>query len=271
METMSEALERLAESGFGEDLIPDGPHLRAVGSGAEHDPAELAVVEVTRFEGPTDPADEAVVFALTSATGEPLGTFTMPYGPAAGPEDAGIVERLHRPPFDEADIRAHQEHDHLLAVFASRAGAEAAVAELRQLGLGSDRLGVAVHGPGQVAFEHDAEADLGHDVELGAGGGAVVGFLAGFALLGTMVPVVGAVGVGGLLAVGAATGFGGAMLGGYLGVAREEHALTVHEQIARTRLQPGEVLVAVCSHGHPDAALDVLQRHGGDLRPTPDD
>ena len=268
---MSEALERLARAGFGDDLVPDGGALRAVGSGMGHDPADLAVAEVVRFEGPTDPADAAVVFALTTASGEPVGTFTMAYGPTADADDAGIVERLHRPCFDEADIRAHQEHDHIVAVFGNRSGAESAVEELRRLGLGSDRLGVAVHGPGQVGFEHDAEADLAHDLEVDAGAGAVVGFLAGFALVGTLVPVVGAVGVGGLLAVGAATGFGGAMLGGYLGVATEERSLTVHEQIARTRLEPGQVLIAVCSHGHPDTTREVLQRHGGDLRAAPPD
>jgi hypothetical protein len=269
METMTEALERLGEAGFGDDLVPDGHLLRAVGSGTSHDPADLAVVEVVRFEGPSDPADEAIVFALVNAAGEPVGTFTTAYGPDAGPDDADIIGRLHRPPFDEEDIRAHREHDHLIAVFDTRADAVDAVEELRRLGLGSDRLGVAVHGPGHVAFEHDAEAALGKDVEVDVGTGAVVGFLAGFALVGILVPVVGAVGVGGLLAIGAASGLGGAMFGGYIGVATEERALTVHEQIARTQLQPGQVLVAVCSHGHADAAKEVLQRHGADLRSAP--
>jgi hypothetical protein len=77
------------------------------------------------------------------------------------------------------------------------------------------------------------------------------------------------VGVGGVFALGAATGFGGAMLGGYLGVATEERALTAHEKIARTWLQPGQVLVAVCSHGHPGTTQEVLERHGGHLRPAP--
>jgi hypothetical protein len=269
METMSEALERLAGAGFGDELVPDGQDVRAVGAGVHHDPADLAVVEVIRFEGPTDPADEAIVFALTTESGEPVGTLTLPYGPAAGPDDADIVGRLHRPPLDPADIRAHQEHDHVIAVFADRAGAEAAVEQLRRLGLGSEHLGVAVHGPGQVAFEHDAEADLRHEVEADVGAGAVVGFLAGFALVGTLVPVVGMVGVGGLFALGAATGFGGAMIGGYLGVATEERALTAHEKIARTQLQPGQVLVAVCSHGHPGTTQQVLERHGGRLRTAP--
>ncbi len=97
METMTEALERLAGAGFGDELVPDGEALRAVSSGMRHDPADLELVETVRFEGPTDPADEAVVFALTSAAGEPLGTFTMAYGPEAGPDDAVIVRGLRRP------------------------------------------------------------------------------------------------------------------------------------------------------------------------------
>lgn len=269
METMSEALARLAAAGFDDDLVPDGDRLLAVRTGVRHDPANLAVAETVRFEGQTDPDDEAIVFALTDPAGEPVGTFTMPYGPAAGAEEAAIVERLHEPPLDEADIAAHRGHDHIVAVFPDRTAAEAAVDELRQLGLGSDHLGVAVRGPGQLAFEHDADADVGHDVEVGAGAGAVTGALAGFALFGLLVPVVGPVGVGGLLAFGAATGFGGAMLGGYIGVAAEDRALTAHECIARTRLEPDEVLVAVCSHGHVETVEDVLQRHGGELRSAP--
>ena len=209
METMSEALDRLAKAGFGGDLVPGGPALRAVGTGVRHDPAALSVVEVVRFEGPTDPADEAVVFALTTSAGEPVGTLTMPYGQAAGDDDADIVQRLHRPPFD---------------------------------------------------------VDLGHRLEAGAGTGVVVGFLAGFALVGALVPVLGTVGVGGLLAIGAATVPGGAMLGGFIGVATEERVLTAHEQIAHAQLEPDQVLVAVCSHGHPEATREVLQRHGGTLR-----
>lgn len=269
METLTEALDRLDVARFGDDLVPEGRQVRAVGTGVVYDPVELVVAEVIRFEGATDPGDEAIRFALTNAVGEPVGTFTTPYGPSAGPEEAEIVEQLHRPPLDPADIAAHRDHDHLVAVFANRTAAQASVDELRHLGLGSEHLGVAVHGPGQVAFEHDSDADVSRGAGLGVGAGAVAGFLAGFALFAGLAPVAGVVGVGGLLAIGAASGFAGAMVGGYLGVATEEHALTVHEYIARTQLQPGEILVAVCSHGHPDEIRDVFQRHGGGLRDAP--
>jgi hypothetical protein len=211
--------------------------LRAVGSGERHDPADLAVVETVRFEGPSDPADEAIVFALTTAAGEPVGTFTA-LRPEAGPDDADIVERLHRPPFDEDDIRAHQEHDHVVAVFGDRAEGRSrrGGAAPARPGQRPPRRGRARHRAGGVRARRRGRP--AHDVEVGRRRRRVVGFLAGFALVGVLVPVVGTVGVGGLLAIGAASGFGGAMLGGYIGVAREERALTVHEQIARTRCSP---------------------------------
>jgi hypothetical protein len=263
-ETLSAAQERLAEAGFVEDLVADGSMLRATGSGQTFDPGDLAVVEAGRFEGESDPDGEAILFALTTSNGEPIGTYTA-RGPITGTEDAAIVERLHQTPLDEQDLRAHQEHDHVAAVFPSRDAAEAAVGELRGLGLGSDRLGVAVHGADHVAFERDAEAEVGYDAEVGAGAGAVVGFQAGLALVAVAVPGVGTVGVGGLLALGVATGFGGAMLGGYAGVAAGDRAFSVHEQLADAALQPDEVLVAVCSHGHPDAVENAMRRHHGRL------
>jgi hypothetical protein len=66
-------------------------------------------------------------------------------------EPVGVV----RVPFSPDDIAAHDEHDHLAAIFADREQATAAVEELRALGLGSEHLGVAVHGGDTVVFEHD--------------------------------------------------------------------------------------------------------------------
>lgn len=175
-----------------------------------------------------------------------------------------------RPPFDEAELRAHDEHDHLAAVFSDPAAGEAAVSELLGLGLGSDRLGVALRGGERIAFERDADADLGRDLEVGAGAGAVIGFFAGIALLAVAVPGIGTIGVGGLLALGAAAGFGGTMLGGYLGVGMGDRAFAAHEELSDTALEADEVLVAVCSHGHPGAIEDVFRRHGGRLVATTD-
>jgi hypothetical protein len=163
------------------------------------------------------------------------------------------------------DIRMHSEHDHLAAVFADRLHAVDAVDELRSLGLGSEHLGIAVHGDDTVAFEHDADAELVHDSEVGVIAGVPIGAIAGIALAALAIPGIGTIGAGGLLAVTGASALWGGLLGAYFGATAGESGWIEHEDIGYTALEPGEVLVVVCSHGHPDAVREVLQRHAGQL------
>ena len=46
------------------------------------------------IEGLTDPADEALVLALTCEADGIKGTYTVPYGPGIGALDAEMVRRL---------------------------------------------------------------------------------------------------------------------------------------------------------------------------------
>lgn len=163
------------------------------------------------------------------------------------------------------EIRAHSEHDHLAAVFADRSHAVEAVDELRSLGLGSEHLGVAVHGDDAVAFEHDADTELVHDSEVGAIAGAPIGAIAGLALAALAIPGVGTIGAGGVLAVTGASALWGVLLGASFGATVGESGWIEHEDIGYTALKSGEVLVVVCSHGHPDSVREVLQRHAGQL------
>lgn len=168
--------------------------------------------------------------------------------------------------FSPADIRAHDAHDHLAAVFSDRDRAAAAVDELRSLGLGSEHLGVAVRGDDTVAFEHDAEADMVHDAEVGAATGFPIGAIAGIGLATLAVPGIGVVGVGGVLALAGASALWGGLLGAYLGAAAGETGWAEHEAIGYTALHDQEVLVVVCSHGHGDVVTEIMQHHGGRLR-----
>jgi len=167
--------------------------------------------------------------------------------------------------FSPADIRGHDEHDHLAAVFADRRHAVDTVDELRLLGLGSEHLGIAVHGDDSVVFEHDADTELLHDAELGAVAGAPIGAIAGIGLAALAVPGIGVIGVGGMLALAGASTLWGGLLGAYLGAAAGESGWMEHEDIGYTALDEGEVLVVVCSHGHGDAVREVTQRHAGHL------
>lgn len=95
---MAAAMSRLDAAGFTDDLVADGSMLRVAGSQRLLDPVEVTVLETVRFEGMTNPDDEAIVFAIGTATGEPIGTFSMPYGAAASREESAVVDRLHQPP-----------------------------------------------------------------------------------------------------------------------------------------------------------------------------
>jgi hypothetical protein len=167
------------------------------------------------------------------------------------------------------EFDAHLDHDHIGAVFANRAAAENAVAGLRALGLGSEHLGVVVHDDNPVDFEHDADAEMVHDAEVGVEVGAPLGALAGLGIAALAATGVGGViGVGGVLALAGASALWGAMLGGFIGTAVGSVGWDEHEDLGYLALEPGEVLVVVCSHGQPDVVRGVLSESGGRLTST---
>ncbi|HYN34248.1 MAG TPA: hypothetical protein VES40_16610 [Ilumatobacteraceae bacterium] len=167
------------------------------------------------------------------------------------------------------EFDAHLDHDHIAAVFADRSAAENAVARLRALGFGSDHLGVVVHDDNPVDFEHDADAEMMHDAKVGIEAGAPLGALAGLGIAALAATGVGGViGVGGMLAFAGASALWGAMLGGYLGTAVGSVGWDEHEDFGYVPLEPGEVLLVVCSHGEPDVVRDALINNGGRLTTT---
>lgn len=95
IETLSEALDRLAARGFVEDFFVRDGLLTCAGCTDSFDPSEAEIVEIVRFEGVTDPDDEAVVFAITFGASGPLGTYTVPFGASMPPDDAAVVYKLH--------------------------------------------------------------------------------------------------------------------------------------------------------------------------------
>jgi len=159
----------------------------------------------------------------------------------------------------------HLDHDHVAAVFGDRSSAEDAVAALRAHGLGSEHLGVAVHDDNPVDFEHDAESEMIHDAEIGMATGVPLGALAGFIIAALASTGFGVIGVGGVLALSGASALWGGLLGGYLGTAAGEVGWEEHQEFGYVALEPGEVLVVVCSHGQPDVVRELIQSNGGRL------
>lgn len=90
-ETVLDAVRQLDMEGFAASfsLRPDGLHCGACR--ALHQTSTAEVVRVYRFEGPSDPDEEAVVYALRCPVCGAGGTLVSAFGPSADPE---VVDRL---------------------------------------------------------------------------------------------------------------------------------------------------------------------------------
>ena len=100
METVSEALQRLASAGYADAYRADTRGLRNLSNGRVDPPETFRVDEVVRFEGESDPSDESAVFALALETEShsAKGTYTVGYGSLMDPLDADMVSRLATSP-----------------------------------------------------------------------------------------------------------------------------------------------------------------------------
>ncbi len=93
-ESLSHAVARLAGSGYTHSLRAEHGKLHDLATGERYDPERLEIDEVVRFEGESDPDEQAVLFALRSPGGKALGTYSVVFGPATPPEDGDVVRRL---------------------------------------------------------------------------------------------------------------------------------------------------------------------------------
>ena len=91
-ETVTDALTQLKAEGYtAEFRLADG-HLRSDADEVRACPCDDVVVErLYRFEGPSDPGDEMIVFALRDPATDVRGVLASGFGPAADPE---VMEHL---------------------------------------------------------------------------------------------------------------------------------------------------------------------------------
>jgi hypothetical protein len=94
METLDSAVRRLERAGYADALRASEDGFIEVRTGRIHPPETLIVDEIVRFEGKSDPADEAVLFALRAPDQSLRATFVATYGPAADPVSAPLIKRL---------------------------------------------------------------------------------------------------------------------------------------------------------------------------------
>ncbi len=93
-ETLSQAVDRLTAHGYTDDFRAEPDGMWALVAGILYPPESLVVEEVARFEGISDPADEAIVLALHCREDGTKGTYTVPFGPGMGALDAEMMHRL---------------------------------------------------------------------------------------------------------------------------------------------------------------------------------
>jgi hypothetical protein len=90
-DTVSEAVSGLKKRGFTTDFNLKENCL--VCHGNKFNPEDFEIVEVYRFEGNTDPSDQAVVYAIESRTGM-KGVLVNGYGVSADPLSSDMAKKL---------------------------------------------------------------------------------------------------------------------------------------------------------------------------------
>jgi hypothetical protein len=90
-DTVSNAINVLREQGFTVDFNIEGDHL-VHGDGKVH-LDDFTIVDVYRYEGNTDPADEAAVYAIESANGI-KGILVTGYGSSSDAFSNQMLEKL---------------------------------------------------------------------------------------------------------------------------------------------------------------------------------
>lgn len=90
--TVTEAIAKLKEQGFTLDFNLAENQFKA---GEQNYPAdEFEIVDLYRYEGPSDPADESIVYALASPSGI-KGILVTGYGASTDESSVETLKQLH--------------------------------------------------------------------------------------------------------------------------------------------------------------------------------
>lgn len=93
-DSLALSVRELAERGFTHSFRAVSGRLKDLQTGRLYDPEQLRVAEIRRFEGASDPDEQAALFALETGDGDALGTYSVVFGPGTPAEDAAVLERL---------------------------------------------------------------------------------------------------------------------------------------------------------------------------------
>ena len=92
---MVDAIARMRAEGFCYDFAAvDGGRLRCLECGRVVSTDSITVFHTVRFEGNSNPDDEAILLAVAAPCGH-RGVFTGAYGPTADPDTNAVLNSLH--------------------------------------------------------------------------------------------------------------------------------------------------------------------------------
>jgi len=93
-DTVSEAINGLAERGYTLDFSLRNDHIFCNDQGVQLRPDDFVIDEVYRFEGYTNPDDESIVYAISSTDNRLKGTLVNAYGTYADTASEELVSKL---------------------------------------------------------------------------------------------------------------------------------------------------------------------------------
>ncbi|MEO8412980.1 MAG: phosphoribosylpyrophosphate synthetase [Ginsengibacter sp.] len=93
-DTVSSALNSLKERGFTKDFNIAFDKLICSETNECLNPHEFEITEVYRFEGESNPSDEAIIYAIASKDGNIKGALVNAYGPYADSMSDDMIQKL---------------------------------------------------------------------------------------------------------------------------------------------------------------------------------
>ena len=91
---MAGVIDRLTRAGYSDTFRGEAGGMHALRADHLHRPEELVIDSIERFEGISDPEDEAILLAIHSRTDGCRGTYTLPYGKNMPDLDAELLARI---------------------------------------------------------------------------------------------------------------------------------------------------------------------------------
>ena len=93
-DTLLDALNGLKQRGYAIDFNLAFDHVKCNETNVCLSPSEFEIVEHHRFEGISDPEDEAVVYAIQSKDGNMKGALVTGYGAYTEPLSEELLQKL---------------------------------------------------------------------------------------------------------------------------------------------------------------------------------